>query len=290
MTILLVGDVVDDIGVRPLEAVNSRSDTRAEIRLTPGGSAANTAAWLGKLGAQARFFGKVGRDGLERHRAALAGFGVDARLVVDEEVPTATIVLTLDEEADRTMYVDRAANSTLRIEDVPHDLWAGVQWLHLTGYTFFDPATREVAAALLAEARRRGIGSSVDPSSAGFLKECGAESFLAWTAGADLLIPNLDEARILVGATGPFVDFEKLAGAYRHVVVKLGSMGAAYLGDSGRDQVAAGRVEVIDTTGAGDSFAAGFLGSWVGGADPRSALAAGTAAAGRCITLRGARP
>ena len=288
--ILVVGDVVDDIGVRPLEPVTPRSDTNAEIRMTAGGSAANTAAWLGHLGAPTRFVGKVGADGVERHGDALRNVGVDARLVADPLLPTATIVLTLDAEGDRTMYVDRAANATLAPEDLTDEMWDGVEWLHLTGYTFFDPQTRPVATELVRGARQRGIGVSVDPSSTGFLRQCGVEDFLGWTAGVDLVLPNIDEARLLAGATGPVVDFDALAAAYRHVVVTLGVMGAAYVDAQDRTQVTAPRVQVLDTTGAGDAFTAGFLAEWVRSRDSRASLTAGAATAERCITMRGARP
>lgn len=288
--ILVVGDVVDDIGVLPLEPVAPRSDTRAQIRMTPGGSAANTAAWLGLLGAEARFFGKVGLDGGERHAGALREHGVDPRLVADPLLPTATIVLTLDADADRTMYVDRAANGTLSLDDIPDDLFDGVDWLHLTGYTFFDPQTRDVAVELIAEAKQRGAGVSVDPSTTAFLREVTPEAFIDWTSGADLLVPNLDEARLLVGASGPFVDFDTLTRMYPHVVVTLGSMGAAYVAGDVREQVAAPRSQVVDTTGAGDAFTAGFLATWVAKRDPRAALTAGIGTAGRCVQQRGARP
>ena len=97
--ILVVGDVVDDIGVRPLGTVNAASDTESEIRMTPGGSAANVAAWLGHLGSYARFVGKAGVDGVLRHVDALTAYGVDARITADPTLPTATIVLTLDDES-----------------------------------------------------------------------------------------------------------------------------------------------------------------------------------------------
>lgn len=288
--ILIVGDVVDDIGVRPLERINPRSDTRAEIRMTQGGSAANVAAWLGHLGVRSRFVGKVGTDGVNRHETALRDVGVDPRLSATADLPTASIVLTLDEQADRTMYVDRGANSLLRVADIPDDVWDDVDWLHLTGYTFFDDSTRAVGTEFLSQARQRQIPASVDPSSAGFLQQCGAAAFLEWTRDATMITPNLDEARVLVGSTGPYVDFKKLAQYYEHVVVTMGSMGAGYLTEGSREQLVSPKVEVIDTTGAGDAFVAGFLSVWRVRPDPAAALAAGAAAAERCISVRGARP
>ena len=211
--ILLVGDVVDDIGVRPLGRINPASDTEAEIRMTCGGSAANVAAWLGHLGAPARFVGRAGVDGVQRHAGALTAHGVDARIGADPHLPTATIVLTLDDAADRTMFVDRAANTTLTPDHLTDDVWDDVTWLHLTGYTYFDEATRPVALAAVAEARSRGIGVSVDPSSLGFLEAAGRDTALRWFADADLVFPNEDEQRFLVVDDDHAVETRGAAGA-----------------------------------------------------------------------------
>ena len=114
--------------------------------------------------------------------------------------------------------------------------------------------------------------------------------FLGWIDGADVIFPNLDEARVLVGSTGPQIDLEALAVRFPHVVVTLGSMGAAYLSGTERTQITAPRIDVIDTTGAGDAFAAGFLARWVEGATPEEALDGGRAAAETCVAHLGARP
>ena len=288
--VLVVGDLVDDISVRVLDDVTEASDTNAEIRMRPGGSAGNVAAWLGRLGVDTVFCGRVGADAVDRHSLALADSGVAAHLAADPDRTTATIVLQLDREGERTMFVDRGANTGLVLDDVPDGVWDGVTWLHLTGYTFFDPATRPVATGLIAEARRRGVKVSVDPSSVAFLRAVGAADFLGWIDGVDVVLPNLDEARLLVGASGPQTDFDVLADRFPHVVVTLGSMGAAYLGGAHRAQVTAPRIDVVDTTGAGDAFAAGFLARWIGGATPEEALDGGRAAAETCVGHLGARP
>jgi sugar/nucleoside kinase (ribokinase family) len=248
------------------------------------------AAWLGRLGVDTVFCGRVGADAVERHTLALAECGVAAHLAGDPNRTTATIVLQLDREGERTMFVDRGANTELVPGDVSDEAWDGVTWLHLTGYTFFDPATRPVAVHLLDEARRRGAGISIDPSSVAFLRVVGGEEFLGWIDGADVVLPNLDEARLLVGATGPQIDLDALAARFPHVVVTLGALGAAYLGGEHRSQVTAPRIEVVDTTGAGDAFAAGFLSVWVDRQAPDEALNAGRAAAEQCVAVLGARP
>ena len=285
----MVGDLVDDISVRVLDNVTEASDTNAEIRLRLGGSAGNVAAWLGHLGVDTVFCGRVGADAVDRHARALAEHAVAAHVAGDPGT-TATIVLQLDREGERTMFVDRGANRGLVADDVPAEAWDDVTWLHLTGYTFFDPSTRPVATELIAEARRRGARVSVDPSSVAFLRAAGAEEFLGWIDGADVILPNLDEARVLVGSTGPQIDLDALAVRFPHVVVTLGSMGAAYLSGTERAQVTAPRIDAVDTTGGGDAFAAGFLARWFGGATPEEALDGGRAAAETCVAHLGARP
>jgi sugar/nucleoside kinase (ribokinase family) len=287
--VLVVGDLVDDISVRVLDDVTAASDTNAEIRLRPGGSAGNVAAWLGHLGADVVFCGRAGADAVDRHTRALEEYGVAAQVAGDPST-TATIVLQLDREGERTMFVDRGANRGLVPDDVPPEAWDDVSWLHLTGYTFFDPATRPVATELLAEAKHRDVRVSVDPSSVAFLRAAGAGEFLGWIDGAELVLPNIDEARILVGSTGPQIDLDALAARFPHVVVTLGSMGAAYLGGSERVQITAPHIDVVDTTGAGDAFAAGFLARWIVGATAEESLDGGRAAAETCVTHLGARP
>ncbi len=288
--ILVVGDVVDDIVVRPLGSVNPASDTDAEIRRTAGGSAANVAAWLGHLGADVRFVGRAGREGAARHREALAAYGVDARVSGDPEAETATIVLNLDPAGERTMFVDRGANALLCADDLPSSVLEGVGWLHLTGYSFFDDGVRSVVLDLLQRARAAGCGISVDPSSAGFLAGCGAETFLTWVAGSDLLFPNLLEGRFLTGLSEPDQVVAALAEQFPAVVLKLGGDGAILAWRGEHTRVVAEPADVVDTTGAGDAFAAGFLSLWTSVPDPTPALTAGARAAAQAISVLGARP
>ena len=280
--ILVVGDVVDDLVVRPLSDVTRASDTDAEIRRTDGGSAANVAAWLGRLGADVRFVGRAGLDGARRHAASLAAYGVDARISADPDLPTATLVALLDPTAERTMYVDRGANTTLSAADLGDDVLDGVGWVHVTGYSLFDDAVRPAVLDLVARARDRGCGWSVDPSSVAFLAGC--PDFLAWVADADLLLPNQDEARELTGL--PPADATASL-PFPEVVVKLGADGAL---SSAGSRIAALPVPVVDTTGAGDAFAAGYLKVRVEGGSTDEALASGAAAGARAVTKLGARP
>jgi sugar/nucleoside kinase (ribokinase family) len=289
--IVVVGDVINDVLVRPLGPVTPDSDTRAEIVRRPGGSAANLAAWLGSLGAAVSFVGRVGANDRAFHADHLAGFGVEPHLTVDPERETGTIVVVLDDAGRRTMLVDRAANRALTAADLPAGLLAEASLLHLTGYSFFEPGVRAAALDLLARARRLQVPVSVDPSSVAFLRDVGAEQFRSWTSGAEFCFPNRDEAAVLAGTADPRQAAERLTASYGTVVVTLDGEGCV-VATRGRRPVTvpAQRCTAVDPTGAGDAFCAGYLDGWRRGLDPVGAAAAGTSVAGRAVRRLGGRP
>jgi sugar/nucleoside kinase (ribokinase family) len=271
--ILVVGDVMDDLVVRPIESIVVRSDTPAEMERHPGGSGANTAAWLGALGAPVRFAGRVGLADLRRHATALEHYGVDARLSGDSRTQTGRIVVLTH---DRSMFTDRGANLALGPEDLGDDLLDGVTHIHVSGYSLLQEPAR---AAVLGLVRRAGLPWSVDPNSAAFVRDT---PFLEWTAGATICFPNEDEARVL-GAG--------LDDAYEVLVCKRGSRGAL-VRRRGADpvEVAAEPTEPVDPTGAGDAFAAGYLAALGRGEDDAGCARAAVKAAADAISRPGARP
>jgi sugar/nucleoside kinase (ribokinase family) len=268
---LLVGDVINDILVETAAPIVAGQDNPAAIRARAGGSAANQAAWLGWMGADVTFAGRVGAADVEFHQAELARFGVLAHLAADAAAATGSIVVLVAADGERTMITDRGANLRLTAADVPAALLDDIALLHLTGYTFFEPGPREVALGLIARARRRGVPYTVDSGSAAFLARLEPGAFLRWTSGAAACFANRDEAAVLAG-TAQVGDAAEaavfLARHYGAVVVKLGADGAL-LATAGADpeHFAAHPATVRDTTGAGDAFCAGFLAAWLSGGD-----------------------
>jgi sugar/nucleoside kinase (ribokinase family) len=289
--VLVVGDVINDILVRPLSAVTVDSDTRSEIVRRPGGSAANLACWLGRQGNDVVFAGRVGSSDHAFHTEFLARFGVDARLAIDLEAETGTIVIIVDELGRRTMLTDRAANLNLVPADVPSSLFEGASLLHITGYSLFEPAVRETMLEILACARVSDTPISVDPSSVSLLHEVGVGNFLAWTAGAELAFPNRDESEALTGTSDPMLAAARLTEHYRIAVVTLDGDGAV-VACRGSEPVLvpADRVNALDSTGAGDSFCAGFLDHWTRTGDHIGAVRAGGSLARVAVSQMGARP
>jgi sugar/nucleoside kinase (ribokinase family) len=263
------------------------------ISASPGGSAANQAAWLGHLGCDVVFAGRCGARDAAYHRASLESYGVDARLAVDAEAQTGTIVIMVSADGERTMFTDRGANLRLLASDV-RGLLDGAAALHLTGYTFFAPSLRAVASSLIADARSRGIAVTIDPGSAAFLARLAPGEFVSWTSGANVCFPNIDEASVLTGATEPLTMAGELTKHYGVVVLKLGAAGCvlAVPGESAVVVPGAAAAEVIDSTGAGDAFCAGFLSRWLATDEVTLADAAQYAVriAATAVTKLGGRP
>lgn len=288
---MVIGDVINDIIVRPRGAVMADSDTVASIEQHPGGSGANVAAWLGQLGAPVRFFGRVGAADVEVHRAALADVGVEARLTVDEALPTGTIVVVLDDQGRRTMYTDRGANAALAAGDVPVGAVETAAALHVSGYVLVEPEARAAAVELMARAHGAGVPVSVDPGSAAFIAAMGAESFRRLVAAADIVTPNLDEGRVLTGAHDPRDVVTELASAHRVVALTLGADGVLVAVDGVSPvHVPAPPTVAVDPTGAGDAFCAGFLHAYRAGRSAADAARDGVAVATEAVTTVGARP
>lgn len=290
-TVVVVGDVINDVVVRPLEPVTLDSDTRSQIAARPGGSAANTACWLGHLGAEVVFVGRVGAEDHGYHRDHFAEFGVRAELVTDPRAPTGSIVIIVDDAGHRTMYTDRGANLNSAPTDVSDADLRSAGLLHLTAYSLFEPSVRESALEILSRAREFGVELSVDPSSVAFLREHGAETFFQWSAGARLIFPNWEEAEYLTGARDPVSAARALNEHYPIVVITLDA-GGAVVAQNGAEpvRVAAKRITALDPTGAGDSFCAGFLAEWMTTGDIVAAAEAGSATAATAVTRLGARP
>lgn len=286
----MCGDVINDVLVKPVEAVVRGSDTRSVISARPGGSAANQAAWLAHLGVPVVFAGRCGARDAVYHRAELARYGVDARIAADPDADTGSIVIMVSPDGERTMFTDRGANLRLRSGDVPGSLLDGARVLHLTGYTFFAPSLRRVALPLVAAARSRGVPVTIDPGSAAFLAELDPGEFAAWTAGFTVCFPNLDEAAVLTGERDPLAMAAALAKTYPVVALKLGGGGCVLaVADGPPVELPASPAEVMDTTGAGDAFCAGFLSQWPS-VPPRVAAAVAVRIAARAVSRLGGRP
>ncbi|MEV6400144.1 sugar kinase [Streptomyces sp. NPDC051907] len=290
--LLVIGDVVTDVVARHRAPLAHGTDTAADIRILPGGAGANVACWAGRWGCgDVRLMARVGADDAAWHGERLREAGVRPRLVPDADVPTATVIALVDATAERTFLTDSGAVLRLCPDDWSPELLEGVTHLHLSGYLLFAETSRRLALLALESATELGIGVSLDPASAGFIAERGVERMRAAYEGADVLFPNVDEARLLTGRSDPADAAAELSRRVPLAVVTLGARGAL-VAEAG---VVTARVppvaaEAVDSTGAGDAFTGAFLAARLAGADAASAAAEGCRAGAEAVTVIGGRP
>jgi len=267
--IIVIGNFVVDLIGKPLDRLPERGrllilDT---LETHSGGNGPNTAGALGRLGGNVAVVGRVGHDLYGRFLLErLNGWGVQTHLVVqDPNAATGITLVAVDHAGERSFLHHFGANADLTATDLPWDAVADARHVHLSAFFVLpgldtpDPATgRPPAAALLAEARQRGLTTSLDlcwDRTGGWMK-----TLRPCLPHVDWMLPSEDEARALTGKDDPAEMASILLDAgCGAVVIKLGERGCYYAGPQGKQWVPAYQVPVQETTGAGDCFVAGFL-------------------------------
>jgi ribokinase len=271
--ICTLGDLLLDVVVRGPAPLAVGADTAVETRLASGGQAANVAAWAVELGEEARFVGKVGEDPAgELARSLLERRGVEV-LGPSLEGRNGVVVALVGPDGERTMATDRGIAPELRAEELEASWFAGCRWLHLSGYSLLAEPIEGAALDGARFARAESARVSVDFSSWSAIRAYGPARF------RDLLEQLAPD---VVFANEP--EWELVGGAYalaETAVLKRGSRGVVVHGPDGSEEHPATGVDVVDTTGAGDALAAGFI---LGG------IELGLEAAARCVGQLGAVP
>ena len=243
---LAVGDVMLDVfaGAAPAEAVH------AAVRVRGGGSALNAAVWAASEGAQAAVIGRVGSDSAATMiRSELLEAGVEARLAIDRETATGTVVYTAD-----GVVADRGATARLAPADLPQRLTARA--VLVSGYALLHADTEAAARAALERADADWI--AVDVASSALVEGVGAQRVLELARGANVLLANEDEALALTGKP-PREAAAALSGRFAIACVKRGAAGALAAQAGRMHSVPAPHKLDQDVAGAGDAFAAGLL-------------------------------
>ena len=266
MLVCTLGDLLLDVIVRVDSPLTPGDDTAATTLLAAGGQAANVAVWAAALGAEARVVAKRGGDDAGRLCAEeLRGRGVEA--VGPIAGRNGVVVSLVAVDGERTMLSDRGVASELRPDEIEPAWLSGCDALHVSGYALLQEPAAAAAAKAAALARAAGARVSVDLSSWTAIRDHGPEQVLARlrSVAPNTIFASDVERETLGGDVGT------------EWVLKHGAGGITVDGQAYPAVVG----EVVDTTGAGDAFAAGFL---VGGVE------LGLETAARCVAIVGALP
>jgi sugar/nucleoside kinase (ribokinase family) len=286
MKVVTIGVHVVDVLARPIETIPEGQGGHLveEIRVTPAGPAGGTAVTLAKLGASVRSAGAIGTDALgDVMIDLLARYGVDPSLLVRREgVQTSASVLPIRPDGSRPAFHVVGANGTYSSADAPWDEIREATHLHLGAPEFMGG---EEAAKILAFAREHGVTTSVDILAPGEQ----AAQIVDWIRPAlphvDYLLPNDEQVLGLSGASDVVAGCRALLGlGVGCVAATLGADGAIVVDPDRVERVPAFAIDVVDTTGCGDAFSAGFLRGLALGRDRRGAAVLGCAAAALVAT------
>jgi len=277
MRIATIGDVMLDVIVRLEQPLAPGDDVRARTRTGAGGQAANVAAWAASLGASARCIAKRGDDAageivareLEAHGVELVGPVVDGA--------TGVVVSVVDRDGERSMASDRGVAPSFEPDELDA-AWVECDVLHVSGYALLREPVSHAALLAARLARERGASVSVDIAAWTEIRAFGPVQFreLLDTVAPDVLFATEAE-------------WEMLGGAYLTAptgVLKRGARGVTIVTEDARLDLAPLEAQVMDTTGAGDALAAGFL---LGGSLEEAARR-GLEAAARCVARVGSLP
>jgi len=278
-----IGDLIEDVVVLLNSELNIGSDTDSVIVRTRGGSAANVAMFGALTGTPSRFIGQVGNDNLgEQLCASLRKSGVDVCTVAEGR--TGSIVVLVQPNGERTFLTDRGVASDLSVFDAAH--LAGVSVVHVPTYSLAQDPLATTAIQYMRAARTAGALISIDASSTAVLRDYGVERYatLIESIAPDVFLCNSDEAELLnIDSAHPMPGAEL-------TVIKRGALPVTAITGSGNvTEVATPSVaNIIDTTGAGDAFAAGFLPAYSSSRDIAEAITLGNSIAAQVLRSPGA--
>lgn len=254
-----------------------------------GGSAANTIIAFGQFGGKAGYKAVLGDDDMGRFYAREftdLGIHLDAELVPDTHTGKCLVLITPD--AERTMLTALGVNGTFSTEHIVESTIARSEWLYMEGYKFTEPSGRAAIMESIMLAKKYGTKIAVsfsDTFIVNFFRE-GLEEALAY---ADLIFCNLTEGAAYTGLENADEVFGALAEQFPNVCLTLGKSGSRVHWNSAAFEIPSYPTTPIDTTGAGDMYAAGFLYGITHGYSPDTAGRLGSLAASKIVSQFGAR-
>lgn len=259
-----------------------------------GGSAANTAAGAAAIGVKAGFLGKVRDDQLGRifaHDVRALGVEYPGPITGEQNhAETSRSLILVSPDGERSMNTFLGASVELLADDIDTDLMGRADWLYLEGYLFDTPEAKAAYARAIRATKNGGGKASVTLSDP-FCVDRHRDDFRRLIRDEmDLLFANKAEVMSLYQTEDLTAAMDAVAQDLEAAAITLSDEGAVVVRGTQRTKVPARATTVVDTTGAGDLFAGGFLAGLAQGADDARAASMGCAAAGEIISHLGARP
>ena len=288
--ILCIGDIMLDVTVLLNRPIVEGLESRAKISTQGGGAAANVASWLSHNKTSAYLVTRVGADSAGQTLVAeLDAYGVEHSNTIIPNMNTGVVVVIVGADGERTMFPDSGANSGLGLSDLPE--LAQFSAVYLSAYSLINPQSRSGVLEIVSKIKDAGLPIILDPATVGVLFEVGVATTNSWLDFIDAIILNEEESHFLTGKKNPIDAAGELLKSVNTVVIKRGSNGVLGQTRGGKlVQVEAKKTTVVNTTGAGDAFAAGFISIWAKNGELLDALESGINLAAKCVALVGARP
>jgi sugar/nucleoside kinase (ribokinase family) len=288
--ILCIGDIMLDVTAVIGKPIVEGLETRASISTFGGGAAANVASWLVAANTPSYLITRVGDDAAGKavlDQLDQLGVAHSDKVVAGKN--TGVVIVIVGNDGERTMFPDSGANAGLGVADLPE--LSEFSAVYLSGYPLINPQSNPGVLEIVEVLRKEKLPIIFDPATVGVLLEVGVARVRQWLEFMDVVVLNEEEAQFITGFANPIEAAADLLKIVPTVVIKRGSNGAlAQQRDGSLIQIPALPTTVVNTTGAGDAFAAGFISIWAQDGQLADALAAGAKLAAECVALIGARP
>ncbi len=299
--VLCLGDICADLIIPYTASLKAKSDPascfNADVVPVAGGSSANTACAIARLGLPVLFAGTCGADAYgQMLKESLDREGVDTSLLrMEPDKPTQLVLLVLNEQGDRTAFACPAhlgSQHAILPRQIPEDITDRICWLHVTGMMLREDPAASTQLDLMRRCREAKIPVSFDINVRveALRNETFAANLMRAKSLADVILgSSVDEIPLLAEERDPEIAAEKLAQTGAIVISRSGERGADLYDGSVRIHAPAFPVKVVDTVGAGDTFDGAYIAAVLSGCGAKDALTSANAAAAYCVAHSGGR-
>ena len=301
-SILCLGDICADLIIPHAKGLKARTDDPssyldADVRPAEGGSAANTACALARLGLPVLFAGTCGNDAYgQMLKTGLEREGVDTSLLrMDTHRPTQLVLLMLDEQGDRSAFACPAhfgSQHAILPEQIPEDITDRICWLHVNGMMLREEPAASTQLALMQRCRDAGVPVSFDVNVRveAMKNPVFSANIMRAKSLADYILGSaIDEIPLLAGEQDADLAAKILSENGTSVILRSGDRGASICRKKTFLHSPAFPVSVVDTVGAGDTFDGAFIAAILEGLDDAEALRMANAAAAICVSQSSGR-